>query len=53
LNDSFRKTIVMVTHDPRASVRAHTEHHLDKGVLSRVVARHERQRKEQPLASNV
>ena len=33
LNTDFGKTIVMVTHDPRASHRAHTEHHLDKGVL--------------------
>lgn len=49
LNESFKKSIVMVTHDPRASVRAHTEHHLDKGVLSRIVERHEPQRQEQPL----
>jgi putative ABC transport system ATP-binding protein len=33
LNRDFGKTIVMVTHDPRAAVRAHTEKHLDKGVL--------------------
>ena len=33
LNREFRKTIVMVTHDPRASQRAHTQRHLDKGVL--------------------
>jgi putative ABC transport system ATP-binding protein len=39
LNEAFGKTIVMVTHDPRASARAHTERHLDKGVLSRSVAR--------------
>jgi putative ABC transport system ATP-binding protein len=26
-------TILMVTHDPRAAERAHTVHHLDKGVL--------------------
>lgn len=39
LNEGFRKTIVMVTHDPRAAARAHTERHLDKGVLSRVVER--------------
>jgi putative ABC transport system ATP-binding protein len=42
LNEDFGKTIVMVTHDPRASARAHTERHLDKGVLSKVVARHGR-----------
>ena len=34
LNEDFHKTIVMVTHDPRAARRAHIEHHLDKGVLS-------------------
>ena len=39
LNVEFGKTIVMVTHDPRAAHRAHTQHHLDKGVLSRSVGR--------------
>ena len=39
LNREFGKTIVMVTHDPRAAHRAHTEHHLEKGVLSRSVER--------------
>ena len=33
LNREFHKTIVMVTHDPRAATRAHVQHHLDKGVL--------------------
>jgi len=33
LNDEFSKTIVMVTHDPRAAEKAHTSRHLDKGVL--------------------
>jgi len=33
LNRDFRKTIVMVTHDPRAAERARTQHHLEKGVL--------------------
>jgi putative ABC transport system ATP-binding protein len=33
LNKDFKKTIVMVTHDPRAAERAHTQHHLEKGVL--------------------
>jgi len=33
-NQEFHKTIVMVTHDPRAATRAHIQHHLDKGVLS-------------------
>jgi putative ABC transport system ATP-binding protein len=30
----FRKTIVMVTHDPRAAEKAHKVMHLDKGELS-------------------
>jgi putative ABC transport system ATP-binding protein len=33
LNQDFKKTIVMVTHDPRAAERAKTQHHLEKGVL--------------------
>jgi len=33
LNQGFGKTIIMVTHDPRAARRAHREKHLDKGVL--------------------
>jgi putative ABC transport system ATP-binding protein len=33
LNRDFKKTIVMVTHDPRAASRAHTQRHLEKGVL--------------------
>ena len=33
LNKEFGKTIVMVTHDPRAAEKAHTRRHLDKGVL--------------------
>ena len=33
LNREFHKTIVMVTHDPRAASRAHVQHHLEKGVL--------------------
>jgi putative ABC transport system ATP-binding protein len=33
-NKDFGKTIVMVTHDPRAAERAHVQHHLEKGVLS-------------------
>jgi putative ABC transport system ATP-binding protein len=33
LNREFKKTIVMVTHDPRAANRAHTQKHLEKGVL--------------------
>ncbi len=34
LNGEFKKTIIMVTHDPRAAERAHTVRHLDKGELS-------------------
>jgi len=34
LNTEFKKTIVMVTHDPRAAERAHRSRHLDKGELS-------------------
>ena len=33
LNRDFKKTIVMVTHDPRAAERAKIQHHLEKGVL--------------------
>jgi putative ABC transport system ATP-binding protein len=35
LNSEFNKTIVMVTHDPRAAAHAHRVLHLDKGVLDR------------------
>jgi putative ABC transport system ATP-binding protein len=34
LNREFQKTILMVTHDPRAAARAHVQHHLEKGVLT-------------------
>ncbi len=40
LNGEFKKTIVMVTHDPRAAARAHVERHLEKGVLASSVERH-------------
>ncbi len=33
LNREFGKTIVMVTHDPRAAEKAHVIRHLEKGVL--------------------
>jgi len=33
LNSEFSKTIVMVTHDPRAAERARMVRHLDKGIL--------------------
>jgi putative ABC transport system ATP-binding protein len=29
----YGKTVVMVTHDPRAAERAHRVRHLDKGVM--------------------
>jgi putative ABC transport system ATP-binding protein len=41
LNREFGKTIVMVTHDPRAAARAHVERHLEKGVLTASVPRRE------------
>ena len=34
LNSEFGKTIIMVTHDPRAAEKAHLVRHLEKGVLS-------------------
>ena len=34
LNTEFKKTIIMVTHDPRAAEKAHKITHLDKGELS-------------------
>jgi putative ABC transport system ATP-binding protein len=34
LNEEFKKTIIMVTHDPRAADKAHTIKHLDKGELT-------------------
>lgn len=34
LNRDFGKTIIMVTHDPRAADKARTVYHLDKGVLN-------------------
>jgi putative ABC transport system ATP-binding protein len=34
LNREYKKTIIMVTHDPHAAERAHRVLHLDKGVLS-------------------
>ncbi len=33
LNAEFKKTIIMVTHDPRAAEKAHLRRHLDKGDL--------------------
>jgi putative ABC transport system ATP-binding protein len=34
LNDELNKTIIMVTHDPKAAERAHRLVHLEKGVLA-------------------
>jgi putative ABC transport system ATP-binding protein len=34
LNHEFNKTIVLVTHDPRAAEKAHIVKHLEKGVLN-------------------
>lgn len=34
LNRSFGKTIIMVTHDPRAADKAHLIRHLEKGILT-------------------
>jgi putative ABC transport system ATP-binding protein len=34
LNKEFKKTIMMVTHDPRAAEKAHKVMHLDKGELT-------------------
>jgi putative ABC transport system ATP-binding protein len=38
LNHESRKTIIMVTHDPRAAGRAHIVRHLEKGFLNSNVA---------------
>jgi putative ABC transport system ATP-binding protein len=38
LNSEFGKTIIMVTHDPRAAERAHIIRHLEKGVLNDVIS---------------
>jgi putative ABC transport system ATP-binding protein len=35
LNKEFEKTIIMVTHDPRAAEKAKVLHHLDKGDLKK------------------
>ena len=38
LNRDSGKTVIMVTHDPRAAEKAHVVHHLEKGVLDHVSA---------------
>ena len=42
LNQELGKTIVMVTHDPKAAAHARIQIHLEKGVLDRQVEVHER-----------
>jgi putative ABC transport system ATP-binding protein len=42
LHAEFGKTIVMVTHDPKAAARAHRLVHLDKGILKEDVRARER-----------
>jgi len=34
LNTEFKKTIIMVTHDPRAAEKAKVHRYLDKGELA-------------------
>ena len=41
LNQELGKTIVMVTHDPKAARHAHIQIHLEKGVLDRTVEVHD------------
>lgn len=41
LNQELGKTIVMVTHDPKAARHAHIQIHLEKGVLDRAVEVHD------------
>jgi putative ABC transport system ATP-binding protein len=38
LNEDLKKTIIMVTHDPRAARRAKVLRHLEKGVLNHAVS---------------
>src|SRR5206468_1227138 len=46
LNSEFGKTIVIVTHDPRAAEHAKRTMHLDKGVLERETVNPERAKAE-------
>jgi putative ABC transport system ATP-binding protein len=39
LNSELKKTIIMVTHDPRAAKRAKVLRHLDKGFLNNVLSK--------------
>ncbi|HLE40959.1 MAG TPA: ABC transporter ATP-binding protein [Nitrospirota bacterium] len=36
LNNEYGKTIIMVTHDPKAAEKAHVIRHLEKGILNNV-----------------
>nr|ADI87700.1 ABC transporter ATP-binding protein [uncultured Nitrospirae bacterium MY2-3C] len=40
LNNEHGKTIIMVTHDPRAAEAAHLVRHLDKGILTNTTLNH-------------
>lgn len=42
LNEAMGKTLVVVTHDPKAARHAHVQIHLEKGVLDRTVEIHDR-----------
>ncbi|HWQ11067.1 MAG TPA: ABC transporter ATP-binding protein [Holophaga sp.] len=53
LNEELGKTIVMVTHDPKAARHAHLQIHLEKGVLDRTVEVHELPRLEPLVQGHV
>ncbi len=53
LNEELGKTIVIVTHDPKAARHAHIQIHLEKGVLDRTVEVHELPRQEPLLHGHV
>ncbi len=53
LNEELGKTIVMVTHDPKAARHAHIQIHLEKGVLDRTVEVHELPPREPLLGGRV
>ena len=51
LNDEHGKTIVMVTHDPKAAEHARRTIHLDKGAVVEVVENRPAKAAEEPPAS--
>jgi putative ABC transport system ATP-binding protein len=53
LNEELGKTIVMVTHDPKAARHANIQIHLEKGVLDRTVEVHELARLDPLLSGHV